>query len=166
MDAAMLQLIGIGAGVISALAFILTFIFGVYQFTRSARSQLQSTAFGVLQHYLDHAVARPDLATRAADQPVDLQYGWFAAEAMVTAQTLWQLVGKQPDWRRTIDAIIRNHVTYLRSGAFVCDDFAPEFVTYLRRRVPDLNCAATASASIFPNETPSMTIAEKEGNIR
>lgn len=141
MDAETLQLIGIGAGAVSAIAFMLTFIFGVYQFVRSARNQLQSSAFGVLQHYLDQATARPDLATRAPDQPVDLQYGWFAANAIVTAQTLWQLVGDKPDWQRSINAIIRQHETYLRSGAFTCDDFAPEFVRYLRERVPDLRCA-------------------------
>lgn len=143
MDAETLQLIGIGAGVASAIAFMLTFVFGVYQFTRSAKSQLQTSAFNVLQHYLDQAVARPDLATRAPDQPVDAQYGWFAANAVVTAQTLWQLVGDQPSWQRSIQAIIRQHETYLRSGAFVCDDFAPEFIAFLRQQMPELRCSAT-----------------------
>jgi hypothetical protein len=141
MDAETLRLLGIGAGVVSATAVTLAFIFGVYQFVRSTRNQLQSSAFGVLQHYLAQAVARPDLATRAPDQPVDAQYGWFAANAMVTAQTLWQLVGDQPDWRRSIDAIIRQHRAYLRSGAFTCEDFAPAFVGYLRQQVPGLQCA-------------------------
>jgi hypothetical protein len=149
MDAETLQLIGIGAGAVSAVAFMLTFVFGVYQFTRSAENQLQSSAFGVLQHYLDQAVARPDLATRTPDQPVDAQYAWFAANAMVTAQTLWQLVGTRPDWQRSINATIRQHETYLRSGAFTCGDFAPEFVSYLRERVPGLQCAG-AEATATP----------------
>jgi hypothetical protein len=140
MDAETLQLIGIGAGVISAIAFMLTFIFGIYQFVRSANNQLQSSAFSILQHYLDQATARPDLASRAPDQPVDPQYGWFAANAVVTAQTLWKLVGDKPDWQRSVNAIIRQHETYLRSGLFECGDFAPEFVGYLRERVPDLRC--------------------------
>ncbi|MCC6944082.1 MAG: hypothetical protein IT335_05860 [Thermomicrobiales bacterium] len=148
MDAETLQLLGIGAGVVSAIAFMLTFIFGVYQFTRSAKSQQQSSAFNVLQHYLDQATARPDLAMRAPDQPVDAQYGWFAANAVVTAQTLWQLVGDQPSWQRSIDAIIRQHGTYLRSGAFECGDFTPEFVAYLRQQVPDLRCAPAPVAAV------------------
>jgi hypothetical protein len=157
MDAETLQLIGIGAGAVSATAFMLTFIFGVYQFVRSAENQLQSSAFGVLQHYLDQATARPDLATRAPGQPVDAQYAWFAANAVVTAQTLWQLVGTRPDWQRSINAIIRHHESYLRSGAFTCDDFAPEFVTYLRQRVPGLRCAAAESAATVPAGTVERT---------
>jgi hypothetical protein len=144
MSADTVQELVMWAGVVSAVAFWLTFLLGLYQYRRSTETQLQLTALGVLQHYLDLAVAHPELATREPDQPVDARYGWFAAQAMVTAQTLWQAVGRQPDWRRSIDAIIRHHETYLRSGAFTCHDFAPEFVAYLRQRVPGLRCADAA----------------------
>jgi hypothetical protein len=147
MDAETAQKIALWAGIFSGFAITLTFIFGVYQYIRSAKSQLQMTALGALQRYLDLAVSRPDLATRAPDQPVDLQYAWFAAHAMVTAQTLWQLVGDRSDWQRSINAIIRQHETYLRSGHFVCGDFATDFVNYLRRRVPDLRCAEARSTT-------------------
>jgi hypothetical protein len=75
-------------------------------------------------------------------RPFDARYGWFAAQALVTAQTLWTLVGHQPEWVRSINAIVRQHQRYLRSGDFVCDDFNPAFVEHLRSLVPDLKCMA------------------------
>ena len=69
-----------------------------------------------------------------------------AAQALTTAQTLWTLVGHQGEWQRAINAIIRQHRSYLRSGAFVCDDFSPEFIRHLRERVADLRCADVRDA--------------------
>jgi hypothetical protein len=70
----------------------------------------------------------------------------FAAQSLTTAQTLWLLVGRQPNWQRSINAIVRHHHSYLQSGAFVCDDFSPEFVGYLRTRVADVKCAEANDA--------------------
>jgi hypothetical protein len=109
-------------------------------------AQVQLLALGTLQHYLDLAVAHPDLASHDGAQPVDAQYAWFAAHALNTAQTLRTLVGRQPDWQRSINAIVRQHRSYLRSGAFVCDDFSPEFLSYLREKVPDVRCAKSSAA--------------------
>jgi hypothetical protein len=66
---------------------------------------------------------------------------WFAAQALVTAQTLWAPAGGQVHWQRSINPIVRQHRSYLRSGAFVCDDFSPEFVRYVRERVSGIKCA-------------------------
>lgn len=121
-------------------------LWGVWTYHQSEQAQIQLLALGTLQHYLDLAVARPDLASRRDDQPIDAPYAWFAAHALTTAQTLWILVGHQVEWQRAINAIIRQHRSYLRSGAFVCDDFAPEFVRYLRQRVAGLRCAKVSDA--------------------
>jgi hypothetical protein len=75
-----------------------------------------------------------------------VRYGWFAAQSLNTAQTLWLLVGRQPSWERAINFIVRQHHSYLQSGAFVCDDFSPDFVGYLRTRVPDLKCSESNDA--------------------
>ncbi len=107
---------------------------------------MQLLALGTLQHYLDLAVAHPDLASRDQSQVVDTQYAWFAAQSLTTAQTLWLLVGRQPNWQRSINAIVRQHRSYLRSGRFVCGDFSPAFVGYLRTRVADLKCASSEDA--------------------
>ncbi len=146
MDISTLQYLALWAPVIVTVSTVATLLWGVWTYRRNARSQIQLQALSTLQHYLDLAVARPDLASRHADQPVDPAYAWFAAHALVTAQTLWTLVGAQAEWQRAINAIIRQHRPYLRSGAFVCDDFAPEFVSYLRQRVADLNCAGAGDA--------------------
>ncbi|MFI1165787.1 hypothetical protein ACH4UM_19770 [Streptomyces sp. NPDC020801] len=144
----MATLVSLIVFVVLAAATVATVIIAVWTYRRNAeaqlraaQAQLQLTALGILQHYLDLAVEHPELASPSREQPVDARYAWFAAHALNTAQTLRTLVGEQPDWQRAINAIVREHRPYLRSGAFVCEDFAPAFVAYLRDRVPDLRCA-------------------------
>jgi hypothetical protein len=71
-------------------------LWGVRTYKRSAEAQIQLLALERLQHYLDLAVRYPDLASRDENQSVDVRYGWFAAQSLNTAQTLWLLVGRQP----------------------------------------------------------------------
>lgn len=137
----MIQLIPVLASVVVAAATVMALLWGIWTYKRNAEAQVQLLALQTLQHYLDLAVAHPELASRGVDQPVDARYAWFAAQALTTAQTLWALVRHQADWQRSIDAIVRHHPSYLRSGAFVCGDFAPAFVSYLRSRIADLKCA-------------------------
>lgn len=146
LDLGTLQHLALWASIVLALSTVAALLWGVWTYGRSGQAQAQFLALGTLQHYLDLAVARPDLASRRDDQPVDPPYAWFAAHALTTAQTLWTLVGHQVQWQRAINAIIRQHRSYLRSGVFVCDDFAPEFVSYLRHRVAGLRCAAVSDA--------------------
>jgi hypothetical protein len=149
METGILQQLALLGSIIMAASMLATALFGVWTYkrnaeaqVRNAEAQLQLLALGTLQHYLDLAIAHPDLASHADDQPIDARYGWFAAQALTTAQTLRALVRDQADWQRAINAIIRQHRPYLQSGAFVCEDFTPEFVSYVRARVPDLRCAA------------------------
>lgn len=144
MDASVFQLIAVLASVVLATATVFGLLWGVWTYKRNGEAQVQLLALGTLQHYLDLAVAHPDLASRDERRPVDARYAWFAAQALTTAQTLWLLVGRQENWQRSINAIVRQHGSYLRSGAFVCDDFCPEFVGYLRTRVAGLTCADDA----------------------
>ena len=141
MPGNLLQQIALWAGIVLAGSTVAALFFAIWTYKRTAEAQVQLLALGTLQHYLDLAVTHPDLASRGGDQPVDVRYGWFAAQALTTAQTLWTLVGRQGEWQRAINAIIRQHRSYLRSGAFVCDDFSPEFIRHLRERVADLRCA-------------------------
>ncbi len=148
-----LQRVALGAPIVIGLSAAISLLFGVWTYNRNAKAQMENAkaqvqllALGSLQHYLDLAVEHPDLASRGNDQPVDPRYAWFGAEALTTAQTLLLLVGQQADWQRSINAIIRQNRPYLRSGAFVCDDFEPGFVSYLRGRVPTLKCAESGSS--------------------
>ena len=136
-----LQQIAPWTSVVLAAAAVISLLVAVWSYRRNAEAQIQLLALANLQHYLDLAVAHPELASRNDDQPIDARYAWFAAQALTTAQTLRTLVGHQADWQRAVNAIVRQHRSYLRSGAFVCDDFSPEFVGYLRERVADLRCA-------------------------
>ena len=146
MSSGVLQLLPIVSGSIVALSTVAALLWGVWTYKRNAASQVQLLALGALQHYLDLAVAHPDLASRDASEPVDARYGWFAAHALATAQTLWTLAGRDENWRRPVDSIIRQHRAYLMSGAFECGDYSPDFVRYLRSRVPDLKCAPATDA--------------------
>jgi len=141
MDLATLQQLALWASIAIATATVISLFFAAWTYRRNATAQVQLLALATLQYYLDHAVDHPELASRGDDQPMDARYAWFAAQALFTAQTLRALVGGQADWRRAVDAIVREHRPYLRSGTFVCEDFAPEFVAYLREQVPDLRCA-------------------------
>ncbi|WAL64448.1 hypothetical protein ORV05_26250 [Amycolatopsis cynarae] len=124
------------AFLILALATVASVVFAVYTYRRNGQAQLQLSALGLLQHYLDLAVEHPDLASPGDDRPVDARYAWFAVHALNTAQTLWLLAGQEPDWQRAINAIIRQHRPFLLSGAFAGDDFNPAFVAFLRRQIP------------------------------
>ena len=121
-------------------------LWGVWTYKRNGEAQIQLLALERLQHYLDLAVKYPDLASRDESQSVDARYAWFAAMSLTTAQTLWLHVGRQPSWQRSIDSIVRQHHSYLRSGEFACDDFCPDFIGYLRTRVADLKCAESTDA--------------------
>jgi hypothetical protein len=126
---------------LASISSVCALLWGVWTYKRNAEAQVQLLALQTLMHYLDLAIAHPDLASRNESQPVDTQYAWFAAHSLTIAQTLWLLVGRQPNWQRSVNAIVRQHLSYLRSGLFVCGDFSPEFVSYLRTRVADLRCA-------------------------
>jgi hypothetical protein len=146
--ATILEVIPLLGSLIVAVSMLASVLFAVWSFRRgqeaqlrAAEAQLQLLALSTLQHYLDLAVAHPRLASPGDDRPIDAGYAWFAAQALVTAQTLQALVGQQESWQRAIDSIVRQHRAYLRSGAFVCADFTPEFVRYLRTKVADLACA-------------------------
>jgi len=141
MEFSTLQHLAIWASIALAVATIFSLILATWTYRRNAQAQVQLLALTTLQHYLGRAVDHPELASGGNDQPIDARYAWFAAQALFTAQTLRTLVGGQTDWQRAIDAIVREHGPYLRSGTFVCEDFTPEFVAYLRERVPDLKCA-------------------------
>lgn len=141
MKSGLLQQIALLASAVIALSALAAFLWGVWTYRRNGEAQVQLLALGTLQHYLDLAIEHPELASREDGQPVDARYGWFAAHALNTAQTLRLLVGHQEDWQRSINAIIRQHRSYLRSGLFTCEDFGPEFVRYVRERVSDVRCA-------------------------
>jgi hypothetical protein len=130
------------ATILGAIVTAGSMVFGVLTYQRSAAEQRQVSALGVLQEYLKLTVEHPDLASRSDDQPVNARYGWFATHALFTAETLWGLVGNDPRWERAIVSILRQHRGYLEQGVFTCGDYSPEFVKYIRTRVPALKCAS------------------------
>ena len=129
------------ATILGALVTAGSMVFGVLTYQRSAAENRQASALSMLQAYLKLAVEHPDLASGRPDQPVDERYEWFATNALFTAETLWSLVGEDPRWARAIDSILRQHRSHLVQGAFACGDYSPDFVNYIRNRIPELKCA-------------------------
>jgi len=145
------QLVGVLASILKAAGTVGALLWGVWTYKRKGEAQVQLLALEALQRHLDLAVAHPDLASRDESQSVDVRYAWFAAHSLTTAQALWLLVGRQPNWQRSINAIVRQHHSYLQSGEFVCDDFCPDFVSYLRTRVAGLKCVESNDAEGAPS---------------
>ena len=141
MDSSVVVQLSGPIALLASFSSVCALLWGVWTYKRNAEAQLQLLALQTLMRYLDLAVAHPDLASRNESQSVDVRYAWFAAQSLTIAQTLWLLVGRQPNWQRSVNAIVRQHHSYLRSGTFVCGDFSPEFVSYLRTRVAELKCA-------------------------
>jgi len=136
-----LQLLTQYAAILGAIVTAGSMVFGVLTYRRGAVDQRQNAATGILQEYLKLSVEHPDLASRGSDQSVDVKYVSFATHALFTAETLWRLVGEDEKWRGSIDSIIRQHRGYLKQGVLTCDEFLPEFLDYVRKRVPELQCA-------------------------
>jgi hypothetical protein len=141
MDSSVVVRLSGPIALLASISSVCALLWGVWTYKRNAEAQVQLLALQTLMHYLDLALAHPDLASRDESQPVDARYAWFAAQALTIAQTLWLLVGREANWRRSVNAIVRQHHSYLRSEVFVCDDFSPEFVSYLRTQAPGLRCA-------------------------
>lgn len=138
--------VALWTSVVIAGVAVASLVVGIRNYNRNAEAQVEVMALGSLQSYLALAVEHPDLASWDDSRRVDARYAWFAAYALNTAQTLRALVGHEASWQRGIDAIIRQHRPYLRSGAFVCGDYDPGFVEYLRETFADTRCAQPGSA--------------------
>ena len=132
------------ATILGALVTAGSMVFGLLTYQRSATENRQAGALGMLQEHLKLAVEHPDLASRGADVPADTRYEWFVAHALFTAETLWLLVGDDPRWQRTVDALLRQHESYLKQGLLPCGDYSPEFVSYMQGRLPSLQCRPSA----------------------
>jgi hypothetical protein len=53
-------------------------------------------------------------------QSVDARCAWFAAQSLNTAQTLWLLVGRQQNFQRSINAVVRQRHSCLQGrGSFM-----------------------------------------------
>ena len=93
----------------------------------AALSAIAALFWGVWTHKRNAAYQVQLLALGALQHYLDLA---------VTHPDLASRDGSQP-----VNSIIRQHSAYLKAGAFVCGDYRPDFVSYLRSRVPDLKCA-------------------------
>ena len=74
MDPGVGQLIPVVATIVMALSTVFALFWGVWTYKRNGEAQVQLQALGMLQHYLDLAVAHPDLASRDSNQLVDARY--------------------------------------------------------------------------------------------
>ncbi len=88
MELSTRQQLALAAGIVVAAATVIPLVWAVWTHRCNAEAQVQLLALGTLQHSLDMAVAHPDLASPDDKPPIEPRYGWFAAQALATAQTL------------------------------------------------------------------------------
>ncbi len=107
----------------------------------AARAQAQATALGILHAQMQLAVEHPDLAaTDPNDRPAldDPRYGWFAMNALLTADTIYAVIGDDPEWRNTADSLVRQHLPFILSPEFPCELFNAEFHHFVREETREV----------------------------
>lgn len=83
-------------------------LWGVWTYKRNGEAKVRLLALETLYHYLDLAVAHPDLVIRDESQSVDLRLCMVRrtvndhsadTQSLTVAQTLWLLGGRRPNWQ-------------------------------------------------------------------
>jgi hypothetical protein len=138
------------ATIVAAMIATAGFIAGGWFSRDAAHSQARSVAVSVLQDYYKLAIEHQDLANRPDERPMDERYEWFASQAYFTAETIFILTG-DTEWRNTVRGIVHSHHAFVRDGGFVCEDFNPRFVKFVRTELPDFKCATDSAGSAESN---------------
>jgi hypothetical protein len=123
------------ATVIAAVVATAAFAWSAKTDLEAARTQTQATALEILQSQLQLAIEHPDLATADPADPATLadpRYGWYAMSALVTAETIYGLMGTDPRWRAAAGQLVAQHQAFVQSPAFDCDLFSADFLTFVR----------------------------------
>lgn len=124
----------------AALFAILTFAWTAKTEADAARAQAQATTLEILQAQMQLAVEHPEYASGAeADAAVlaDPRYGWFAMNALLTADTVYALMGDDPEWRQSAAMLVAQHAPFVRSSHFQCSLFNPPFLALIRAQLQD-----------------------------
>jgi hypothetical protein len=128
------------ATVLAALFAIVTFAWSAKTELDTARAQAQATTLEILQAQMQLAVEHPEYATGDTADPAilaDPRYGWFAMNALLTADTVYALVGDDPEWRQSAAMLVAQHQPFVRSPEFPCDVFNAGFLAFVREQTQD-----------------------------
>ena len=86
------------------------------------------------------AVEYPEYATGNVADPAhlaDSRYGWFAMNALLTADTVHALVGDDPEWRQSATMLITRYQPFVRSPEFPYDVFNSTYLAFVREQTQD-----------------------------
>jgi hypothetical protein len=139
------------ATVAAALIAAVTFLWGAKSELDAARAQTLASALQIVQAQTQLAVEHPDLAMRDPDDRAaldDPRYIWFATNALMTADTVYALVGDTPEWRSTASTLIQQHLPFVLSPKFPCQLFNPAFLRLVRESAQE--AADQAGVAICP----------------
>lgn len=107
----------------AALFAIVTFAWSAKMELDTARAQAMATTLEILQAQMQLAVEHPELAMGAGEDPARLanpDYGWFAMNALLTADTVYALMGDDPEWSQSAAMLVLQHEAFVRSPDFPC----------------------------------------------
>ena len=143
---------------------IFTVINSLLTDSRNYRTQRENDAYNFWLSYLRLAVEKPEMANGLKEiynVPIDdlacrkknrekypdsteakfVDYAWFVANALGTAEIVYDLTSEDDAWNATIDTLIRNHITYIRSKCFESSHYSD----FLNEKIDKMKSMVTAS---------------------
>jgi hypothetical protein len=137
--------------VVAAVVAAIAFAWGAKNELDAANAEKHATVMQVVQAQTQLAVEHPDLAVRNPDDRAGLddpRYVWFAMNALLTADTIYDLVGNEPDWRNAAAILIEQHLSFVLSPDFPCQLFEPSFIHFTQEVTRE--AAAAQGATVCP----------------
>lgn len=139
--------------VIAAVIAAISFAWGAKSELDAARAQALGTAMQIVQSQTQLAIEYPDLAIRDPDDATalaDPRYVWFATNALIAADSIYGLVGDDPDWQAAAITLVQQHLPFVFSPEFPCDIFGPEFLRLVREETQE--AATQRGVTVCPED--------------
>jgi hypothetical protein len=141
------------ATIAAGVTAVLTLWSGLHIFQKTSEAQNQTAALGILQAYFERAVENPDLAYREPssklpdfdklkgdDKQKHQKYIMFASNALFTAETIFYMEKGEPSWEKTVKGLVDNHLPFVFSKDFPCDEYDPKFIAFIRKEFGNEIC--------------------------
>lgn len=111
---------------------------------RAADDQVNALAVTILHRQMELDFENPNLAERRPnydlnlDNPRDVEYLHFAWYTLTAAESIYNLVGGDPSWDRTVNGLVQSHLPVVFSHEFPCDQYSPEFVDFVQEKTEQI----------------------------
>jgi hypothetical protein len=144
------------ATIAAGVTAVLTLWSGLLIFQKTSEAQNQTAALGILQVYFERAIENPDLAYRDPasklpdfsklndeDKKKYQKYVMFASNTLFTAETIYNMEGAEPSWKQTVKGLVDNHLPFVFSNEFPCNEYDVRFIAFIRKEFGREICPAS-----------------------